>query len=79
MVRPILLLVLYLGIWSMLSGCAVDLSPSGSSFNEGYGRGADYGAPDGAEEERRNVERDQAYRQWERRGERHIGGYGDLN
>jgi len=79
MVRRIWLLMLCLGILSMLSRCAVDLSPSGPSSREGYGRGADYGAPDGTEAERRNLERDQAYRQWERRGERPIGGYGDLN
>jgi hypothetical protein len=79
MIRPILLFVLYLGILRMLSGCTVDLAPSGPPFHEGDGRGVDYGAPDGAAAERRNLERDQAYRQWERRGERHIGGYGDLN
>jgi len=75
----ILVLLLCLGVLSTLGGCAVDFSPSDPAFNEGYGRGADYGAPDGAEAERRNWERDQMYRQWERRGDRHFGGYGDLN
>jgi len=79
MVKRIQVLLLCLGLLSTFSGCAVDLSPSGPSFPEGYGRGADDGAPDGAEAERRNLERDQSYRQWERRGERYIGGYGDLN
>jgi hypothetical protein len=79
MAKRIQLLLLCLCVLNLLSGCAVDLSPSGPAFQEGYGRGADYGAPDGAEAERRNLERDQMYRQWERRGERHFGGYGDLN
>jgi hypothetical protein len=78
-VRRILVLLLYLGGLSTLGGCAVDFSRSGPAFNDGYGREADYGAPDGAEAERRNLERDQTYRQWERRGERHFGGYGDFN
>ena len=79
MMRRIWVLVLSLGILHMLSGCAVDFSPSGPSVTEGYGRGADYGEPDGEAAERRNWERERAYRQWERRGERQVGGYGDLN
>ena len=79
MVRRILLLFLCLGVLSELSGCSVDLSPSGPSFNAGYGQGASYGGPDGGNDERRSWERDRAYYQWERRRDPHSGGYGDLN
>ena len=73
------ILLLYLGVLSTLGGCSVNFSPSGPSFNAGYGREAYYGEPGGGEEERRSLERERAYHQWERRHDPHSGGYGDLN
>jgi hypothetical protein len=79
MARRILLLWLCLGVLSTLSGCSVDLAPSGPSFNGGYGRGAYYGEPYRGDDERRNLEKERAYQQWERRRDPYSGGYGDLN
>ena len=79
MERRIRLLLLCLGVLSTLSGCAVDLSPSGPFFNEGYGRGAYYGESDRSDDERRSLERARAYYQWERRRDPYSGSYGDLN
>ena len=79
MVRRILVLLLCLGVLSTLSGCAVDLSPSSPSFNEGYGRGAYHGEPAREDDERRSWERERAYYQWERRRDPYSGSYGDLN
>jgi hypothetical protein len=79
MVRRILLLLLGLGVLSTLSGCSVDLSPYGLSFNGGYGREAYYGEPDRGDDERRNWEKDRAYYQWERKRDPYANSYGDLN
>jgi hypothetical protein len=79
MVSRILVLLLCLGVLSTLSGCAVALSPSGPSFNEGYGRGAYHGESDRGDDERRSVERERAYYQRERRRDPYSGSYGALN